>query len=104
LLLSAIIKGVISHIQLAKIIKHVSKKTPTLNKNILALITDPQILLTSVSGAAILILSNADIIYVKKVFTAEEAGIYGSLVIICKKLFYTFLVRNYQFIFSQVKE
>ncbi len=88
LLLSSLLKGVLSHIQLAKIIKQVSNKTPTLNKNIVALITDPQILLTSISGAAILILSNADIIFVKKVFTAEEAGIYGSWSLFAKVILY----------------
>ncbi len=88
LLLSSILKGVLSHIQLAKIVKHVSQKTPILNKNIIALITDPQILLTSISGAAILILSNADIIYVKKVFSADEAGIYGSWSLFAKVILY----------------
>lgn len=88
LVLSSVIKGIISHIKLSQIIKTVSKKPPVLSKNLISLLTDPQILLTSISGAAILILSNADIIYVKKVFSAEEAGIYGSWSLFAKVILY----------------
>lgn len=88
LLLSSLLKGILSHIKLSQLVKGVVKNPPALNKNIVALITDPQILLTSISGAAILVLSNADIIYVKKVFTAEEAGIYGSWSLFAKVILY----------------
>lgn len=88
LVLSSLIKGIISQIKLSQVIDTVKQKKEVINKNIKTLFTDPQVVLTSVSGAAILILSNADIMYVKKVFTADEAGIYGSWSLFAKVILY----------------
>ncbi|HRN69638.1 MAG TPA: hypothetical protein PLS49_00505 [Candidatus Woesebacteria bacterium] len=88
LILSSLIKGIISQIKLSQLIKSVKGKREIIHKSIKTVFTDPQVLLTSVSGAAILILSNADIMYVKKNFTAEEAGIYGSWSLFAKVILY----------------
>lgn len=89
LFLSSIIKGILSQRIVSGIIKkQITKPAPTLNKNLMNLISDPQILLTAISGASILILSNADIIYVKKMFTGEEAGIYSTWSLFAKVILY----------------
>jgi O-antigen/teichoic acid export membrane protein len=57
-------------------------------KRILHYLLSPQFIVTGISVAAMLALNNIDIIYVKKFFTAQEAGLYSSWSLFAKAIFY----------------
>jgi O-antigen/teichoic acid export membrane protein len=57
-------------------------------KRILHYLLSPQYIVTGISVAAMLALNNIDIIYVKKFFTAQEAGLYSSWSLFAKAIFY----------------
>lgn len=86
--ISYIVKGLISQIKLTHVIKNTKHVIPSMNKTMTHLFKDTQIRLTAVSGAAILILSNIDVMYVKKMFSEEDAGIYGSWSLFAKIILY----------------
>ncbi len=71
-----------------------SKKAVTLEpakkieKRMLSFILSPQFITTGLSVAAMLALNNVDIIYVKKFFSPQEAGLYSSWSLFAKAIFY----------------
>lgn len=74
--LAFFVKFILSYLLLKKTL--IKAKVSHISKSILEVIKDKHLLLTLISSVSIAILTNLDIIYVKKMFTGEDAGIYAS--------------------------
>ncbi len=86
--LSLLAKLILSHIVLSNKFTVHKSKIHNLNKRILEVFKDKNIWLTAISSMSIGFLSNIDIIYVKKMFSAEDAGIYSSWSLFAKIILY----------------
>jgi O-antigen/teichoic acid export membrane protein len=76
---SYIFKIVASHIILQKRTGHISTKNPLLlDKKIKEILLDKHIFMSAASLISIGLLSTIDIIYAKKILTAQEAGLYSA--------------------------
>ena len=64
------------------------KKTYTFDRRLRSVLLETSTLLTSFSLLGIVFLGNVDIIYVKKFFPDDQAGIYGAWSLFAKTLFY----------------
>lgn len=90
ILLSAILPIVISFLQLRAYLR-IKITTPIIRirKSMLSLICNGQFLMILTSTLALTLLNNADIVFVKKFFTPQLAGIYGSWSLFAKIIFYS---------------
>ncbi len=89
LTLASLLTILIPHMAIRKNVipdkKHIVSK---LNKRLLEAVFNKHVMVTSLSIVAITILNNADIIFVKKFFSAYEAGIYSSWTLFAKIILY----------------
>jgi len=88
-ILAGLIIGIIPAMRILRNIKgtpHLKKYE--LDKNVASLIFDKQTIITLISLIGIVILGNADIIIVKKMFSAHSAGIYGAWSLFAKTVLY----------------
>lgn len=77
LLISGVVKIVLSKLFFLKHAKKYVAKKVHINKRIISTIADPQLWLITISLLSITLLNNIDVIFVKKFFSAYEAGIYS---------------------------
>lgn len=70
--------------------KQVSGNTTVINKRILSIFKDRQLWFTAGATGVLALMNNVDIIAVKRMFSAEEAGIYSSWALVAKIIFYVF--------------
>ncbi|MCA9371608.1 hypothetical protein KC726_01795 [Candidatus Woesebacteria bacterium] len=75
---------------LAKNIYHMFNAVRISSKRLRSFLRDTQMWLTIGTSGTMVLLNNVDIIYVKKVFDAEQAGIYGSWALFAKIILYVF--------------
>jgi O-antigen/teichoic acid export membrane protein len=68
--------------------KHLEKSSVGIEKRLLDVVTSRQFIITTISIFGLTLLSNIDIVFVKKFFTAQEAGIYGSWSLFAKIILY----------------
>lgn len=86
--LSLLTKLVLSHIMLSKKFTVHTSKILNLDKRIIEVLKDKNIWLTAITSMSIGLFSNIDIIYVKQMFSAEDAGIYSSWSLFAKIILY----------------
>ena len=86
--LSLLVKLVLSHIMLSKKFSVHKSKILNLDKRIIELLKDKNIWLTAITSMSIGLFSNIDIIYVKQMFSAADAGIYSSWSLFAKIILY----------------
>lgn len=67
---------------------YVSTKKLMSNTYVRQLFNDRQLTLTTLSTGALVLLNNVDILYVKKIFSAQDAGIYSSWALFAKLLLF----------------
>jgi len=87
IMISGIVKVVWSHIYLTHKIQ-LTRHTREINKRVRDLLVDRQFWLTLLTSAGIIGLSNIDIIFVKKMFSAEHAGLYSAWSLFAKIILY----------------
>lgn len=68
--------------------KTIVGKVPKIEKKIFSIIKDSQFIIIFLSTLALTLLNNVDIVFVKKVFSAHDAGIYSSWSLFAKMIFY----------------
>src|SRR5690606_10016926 len=103
--LASIIRVVWSHSLLRKQFANSKTQLQRIEKRLFEVWKDKQIWLTAVSGSALILFSNIYIIYVKKMFSAEDAGIYNSWALFAKIVLYILgPVLSLSFIFFSSKK
>ncbi len=65
-----------------------SKSPPRIEKRLVTLFLSPQFVITTFSIFGLSLFGNIDIVYIKKFFTAQEAGIYSSWSLFAKMILY----------------
>ena len=90
ILISGSVPILITHFIFIKRVKSAVKKRYLITKGLLSVITDKQLWLTTGATGILALLNNVDIIYVKKVFAPDEAGIYSSWALFAKIIFFFF--------------
>lgn len=88
LLFSLLTLSISIHIIRKKIMQHHDNQSRIINKRLLIIFADRQFLITLISLIGITILTNLDIIFVKKFFSAQESGIYNSWNLFAKIITY----------------
>lgn len=88
IILSTFVRIIWSHILITNIFKKRNIQLKKINKRLFEIWKDKQIWLTAVSGGSLVLLSNIDIIYVKQMFSPEDAGIYNSWNLFAKVILY----------------
>ncbi|PIV08984.1 hypothetical protein COS31_02660 [Candidatus Roizmanbacteria bacterium CG02_land_8_20_14_3_00_36_15] len=105
IIFSSLLGIVMSKYRIDKITKKIVAKSIVINKRLIALIFDRRIIITAISLFAINLLNNFDVIFVKKFFPADTAGIYGSWSLFAKIIFYVLSpLISLSFIFFSSKE
>ncbi|MDP4011174.1 MAG: oligosaccharide flippase family protein [Candidatus Roizmanbacteria bacterium] len=69
-------------------IKNIDGNVKIINKRVLSIFRDKQLWFTAGATGVLALMNNVDIIVVKKMFSAEEAGIYSSWALVAKIIFY----------------
>lgn len=87
--LSLLTKLILSHIILQKKFSKSKSKIVHIQKRIIDVFKDKNIWLTAITSMSIGFLSNIDIIYVKQMFSSEDAGLYSSWTVFAKIILYT---------------
>ncbi|MDA1317284.1 MAG: hypothetical protein O3B87_04645 [bacterium] len=88
ILLSQVVGIMLSHVIFVRKYKVRLEKDQTIKKRILSIFQDRQLWLSAGATSILAIINNIDIIYVKKVFSAEQTGIYSSWSIFAKIILY----------------
>lgn len=71
-------------------IKKTSGKVAVINKRFMSVFQDKQLWFTTGATGILALMNNVDIIAVKRMFSAEDAGIYSSWALVAKIIFYVF--------------
>ncbi|PIZ65862.1 hypothetical protein COY15_02290, partial [Candidatus Roizmanbacteria bacterium CG_4_10_14_0_2_um_filter_39_12] len=69
-------------------IKNIDGNVKIINKRVLSIFQDKQLWFTAGATGVLALMNNVDIIVVKKMFSAEDAGIYSSWALVAKIIFY----------------
>ncbi|CAN5233733.1 hypothetical protein BH09PAT2_BH09PAT2_02440 [soil metagenome] len=104
---SLIIKVILDKVALVSILKPAQRKDDAkIKKTIMSVLHNKQFLLTIGSILAISLINNVDMIYAKKAFSAENAGLFAGWALFAKVIIYVFgplLTMSYVF-FSSKKQ
>lgn len=90
ILLSGVLPIFAAQIIFKKITERNDEKPHIVTKAIRHVFTDKQLWLTTGATGVLALLNNVDIIYVKKMFSADDAGIYSSWALFAKIIFFFF--------------
>lgn len=106
-LLSSTFGLVVSYMKVHSVVnQHTVKKSPLPKKRLLHILFQPYLWLSSFSLMSIVLINNFDIIFVKRMFNANEAGVYVAWSLFSKMILYALgPISSISFIFfSSVKE
>jgi len=88
LLFSSVFGVILNHIIFKKQVQNKAERTIIKDHRIKDVLMDKQLWLTTGVTGALALINNVDIMFVKKVFDAEQAGIYSSWSLFAKIIFY----------------
>ena len=71
-----------------KFVRNPREKNPVIEKRIIGILRNKQLHIIFLSSLAMTLLNNADVVFVKKFFSATEAGIYSSWSLFAKMILY----------------
>lgn len=88
LLFSALVPLIVAYLILRRHTSTKPRASDAINKRLAHAVLNKYVIFTFISILAITLFNNADVIFVKKFFTAQDAGIYGSWSLFAKIILY----------------